>query len=117
MPKSRDLPGEDFVVAVIVADRAHQAAALREIERRIGPPIRHEAATELCRKIGAVRCATAVAADQQFPSRAEAFRHRVNCPGNRLGKLLQRLKGVTGSADRFLQKIRNVGHGFSSSFG
>ena len=102
LTKAGDLAGEDLVVAVIVADRAHEAPTLGEVKRRIGAPIGREATAELGREIGAVRRAPAVAADEKLFSRREAVDHRVNRASDRGGKLLKILQGRTGGLDRFI---------------
>lgn len=105
-----NLPCEDFVVAVIIPNRAHQATALGEIERRIRPPVGDEATAEFRGEIRPVGRTPAIAADQQFSPGIQTFDHRIGGTRDRFRELLQRLEDGARRANRLLQVSGNISH-------
>ena len=67
-----DLPRENFVRVIIVADGGHELAVGRERNGRIRPAVVHKAAEKFRGEMRGVRRAAAVAADEQLVAGSQA---------------------------------------------
>ena len=108
--ESRDLSRKDFLEAVIICRRRDQAPALRQIHCRVRPAIFHESARELRAKIGRIRRAPAVAANEKFISRAQTFADQIRGFPKRRVKIDKRLQCFRRARDCCSKNFGGVAH-------
>jgi hypothetical protein len=106
------LPGEDLVVAVVVADRGHCRRVRRERDRGQRPPVRTKLPDQLGREMLGLGGAAPVAGDQQPAATAEVAGElgtptgqpgadrpeRIDRRGERAQVFLERVHQATASA-------------------